>query len=348
MINKFISLVLTMVFATITFAQDIDLSMVPYRQGDKWGYATPDKKIVITPKYDEVQWFSEGYAAVKVGSKYGYINKAGKLVIPAKFTVAKSFRKGFLEQAGKVGGDSVLFAGASVKADGYEICIDTKGNIMRGCPAIPENSVVQNNIPVKQVQTQKNYSVPNNDGLFDKIVDDYKMSNSDETFYVAQKADKFGVFNSKFETIVPFEYDSIELVRSSTPYLQVSKNNMYGIISGVGDMRILPEYSKVFAVQASDGKDYIIVKKDGKTYIKDPNNVDVIPRGYSDIVYDGKTGFILTGENNLLGYYYIDKRMVAPKYTAITPVDGTDYLLVKSFNGKTGYISAAGSEYFVE
>ena len=63
--------------ASGTFAQQTDMSLIPYRQGDKWGYATFDRKVVIAPKYNEANWFSEGYASVKIGSKYGYINKAG-------------------------------------------------------------------------------------------------------------------------------------------------------------------------------------------------------------------------------------------------------------------------------
>lgn len=330
------------------FAQQIDLSLIPYRQGDKWGYATPDNKVAIAPKYAEVGWFSEGYAAVKVGKKYGYINKRGKLVIPAKFTVAKSFRKGFMPSTGNVVGDSLLFAGASIRADGYEICINSKGATMPKCPAIPENSVAENRIPVQTVVKEKNYSVPNSAGLFDKIVDDYKMSNSDETYYIALKGNRYGVFNSKFETLVPFEYDSIRVVRATSPYLEVNKGGMFGIINGVGQMRIQPENTKVFSVQAADGKDYVIVKRGGKTYIKDPENNDIMAQGYSDIIYDGKGGFILTGDDNMRGYYYTDRRTVTPKYSDIKVIEGTDYLLVKTFNGKLGYISATGSEYFVE
>ena len=95
-----------MLFASGSFAQQADMSLIPYRQGDKWGYATADKKVVIAPKYNEANWFSEGLASVKVGTKYGYIDKEGKLVIPAKFTVAKSFRKGYVPDAKKAGGDS--------------------------------------------------------------------------------------------------------------------------------------------------------------------------------------------------------------------------------------------------
>jgi hypothetical protein len=334
--------------ASQSFAQQIDMSLIPYRQGDKWGYATPEGKVVITPKYNEANWFSEGYAAVKSGSKYGYINKAGTLVIPARYTVAKSFRKGYMPRVGKEGGDSVLFAGASVQASGYEICINTKGATMPKCPAIAENSIAENNVPVQTVVTQKTYSVPNNNGLFDKIVDDYKMVGSDETYYVALKNNRYGVFNTKFETIVPFEYDSIRLVRSTMPYLEVNKGGMFGIISGIGQMKIMPENTKVYSVKGADNKDYIIVKKEGKTYVKDLDNNLIISNGYSDIMYDGSGGFILTGDDNTRGYYFWDKTMIAPKYSDIKLVNGTRYLLVKTFSGKLGYISSTGNEYFVE
>jgi WG containing repeat len=330
------------------FSQQIDLSLIPYRQGNKWGYASPDNKIVIIPKYAEAAWFSEGYAAVKMGSKFGYINRQGSMIIPAKFTVAKSFRKGFMPRIGKQGGDSVLFAGASLRADGYEICINTKGGRMPKCPAIAENSVVENRIPMQTVVREKTYSVPNSNGLFDKITDDYKMSNSNETYYIAVRNNLYGVFNTKFETIVPFEYDSIRLVRTRAPYLEVSRGGLFGIINGIGQVRILPENSRLFSVQALDGKDYIIVKRGGKTFIKDPDNNDIMPSGYSDIVYDGKAGFILTGDDNTRGYYFTSKKTVAPKYSDIQWVNGTEYLLVKTFNGKLGYISSAGDEYFAE
>ena len=140
-----------------SIAQTIDYSLIPYRKGDKWGYADAQRNIVITPKYNDAQWFSEGLAAVKVGSKWGYVNKQGKLVIPAKFTVAKSFRKGYVPKANKSGGDSILFAGASITANGYERCITTKGVILTKCPAINENSVVENSIPIQTKTIQKTY-----------------------------------------------------------------------------------------------------------------------------------------------------------------------------------------------
>lgn len=346
--KKIISLTFLLAVAAQSFSQQIDMSLVPYRQGDKWGYASPEGKVIITPKYGEANWFSEGYAVVKSGSKYGYINKSGLMVIPARYTAAKSFRKGFMPRAGKEGGDSVLFAGASLQPGGYEICINTKGAVMPKCPAIADNSVPENNIPVQTVVTQKTYTVPNNNGLFDKIVDDYKMVGSDETYYVALKNGRYGVFNTKFETIVPFEYDSIRLVRSATPYLEVNKNGMFGVINGMGQMKIIPENVKLSSVRGAGNKDYIIVKKAGKSYVKDIDNNLIIADGYADIIYDGTGGFVLTGDDNMRGYYFSDNTVIAPKYSDVKLVKGTKYLMVKTFSGKWGYISSAGNEYFVE
>ncbi|MEP7163815.1 MAG: WG repeat-containing protein [Ferruginibacter sp.] len=337
-----------MMMASGTFAQQTDMSLIPYRQGDKWGYANPDRKVVIAPRYSEANWFSEGYASVKIGNKYGYINKTGTLVIPARYTVAKSFRRGYMPNPKKEGGDSVLFAGASLVASGEEICINTRGIRMPQCPAINENSVLENRLPLKTVEVEKTYSIPNNNGLFDKIVDDYKITGSDETYYIAMKNSQYGVFNSKFDTIIPFQYNSIKVNRkSAVPFLQVNKGGMYGVMTTDGRTSIAPEYSNLAIVDGQGGKEYVIIQKGGKTYVKDITNRDIISTGYSDIVYDNG-GFIITGDNDMRGYYFMDNSVIQPKYKDVKWVNGTKYLMIKTSTGKVGYINTAGDEYFVE
>jgi hypothetical protein len=336
------------VFSFNGFSQTVDYSLIPYRKADKWGYANADRNIVITPKYAEVKWFSEGLAAVRVGTRWGYINKTGKLVIPARYSVAKSFRKGFVPTKNKVGGDSVIFAGASLVASGYEICINPRGTILPKCPAIAENSVVENRIPVETIDRQKVYSLVNNNGLFDKIVDDYKIAGNDETFYIAQKAGLYGVFNSKFETIVPFEYNRINKINSGgNLYLQVMKNEMNGIIKGDGMNDITAYYNNLTLVKGIDNNDYVIVSKDGKSFVKDINNRDIIGEGYANVTYDDNGGFILTDNSNMRGMYFSDKRIIGPKYADIKIVNrGSDYLEIKTTSGKVGFINTAGNEFF--
>lgn len=346
--NNFLVAAMLLLTANV-FAQQMDISLIPYRSGNKWGYASPDKRIVISPKYNDAAWFSEGYAAVKVGSRYGYINKAGKLVIPAKFTVAKPFRKGYLPNAKNNGGDSVIFAGASLQPGGYEICINIRGVKMPKCPAINENSVVENRIPVKTVVTQKTYSLANNNGLFDKVVDDYKIAGSDETYYIAEKGGMYGVFNSKFDTIVPFQYNAVKQIRSGgNQYLQVTKDGMNGIVAGNGQTLINTDNSNLVLINGANKTDYVIVKHGGKTYVKDLKNNDIISTGYADITYDNNGGFVLTGDDNTKGFYFMDNKIIAPKYSDVRMINGGTYLMVKTSNGKMGYINAAGDEFFVE
>lgn len=349
MMRKKILLVFLSFITLSSFAQQMDMSLIPYRSGDKWGYATADKNIVITPRYAEAAWFSEGYAAVKMGTRYGYINTQGKMVIPAKFTVAKPFRKGYVPNVAKAGGDSVLFAGASLQADGYEICIDTKGNRMSKCPAMSENAASENRAPIASVVKEKSYSLPNNDGLFDKIVDDYKAPGSTETYYIALKGDKYGVFDSKFQTIVPFQYNSIKIRKDDTdPFLLVNQGGMFGVVMPDGKVAIAPEYTNLNVVNGPGGKEYVIIQKNGKTYVKDISNQDIISTGYSDIVYDEEGGFVISNDSNNRGFYFMDNSVIQPKYKEVKLLPGGKYLLVKTASGKTGYISNTGVEYFTE
>jgi hypothetical protein len=337
-----------MVFSLESFSQNIDYSLVPYRKADKWGFMNPSKTIIISPQYNDVRWFSEGMAAVKVGVKWGYINKAGKLVIPAKFTVAKSFRKGYIPLKNKIEGDTILFAGASTAESGYEGCINIKGVMLAKCPAIAENVMASNRIPMETVVKEKVYSISNSNGLFDKIIDDYKIAGNEETFYVAQKGGSFGVFNTKFETIVPFEYNSIKVIKSDNKnYLHVTKSEMNGIINADGSFSILPVYYNMVLLKSADGKDFAIVKKNGKSYVKDLNNRDIIITGYADIEYDENGGYIITDENNLHGFYFPNTAMIAPKYADIRITNkGSEYLQIKTTSGKLGYINASGIEFF--
>ena len=345
--TKIIVLAGLLLLAGNTFAQQNEL--IPFRDGSKWGFSTTDKKIVIKPKYSDVGWFSEGLASVKIGNKWGYIDTQGKLVIPARYTVAKPFHKGFMPDSKKSGGDSIIFAGASLTSDGYEICITNKGVRMPQCPAIAESSVPNNKSLIAGVQIKKTYSMPNSEGLFDKITDDYELKDNNETYYVAEKDNKFGVYNSKFETVVPFVYDSITVNKTaSTPYLQVTKGNLKGILLTDGTIGIEPENTSLSSVNDDNGMEYVIIKKGGQTYVRDINNKPIISKGYSDIVYDKDGGFIIIDNSGLKGYHFPDNHIIEPKYNSISLIDNGQYLIVTTPDGKTGYISSDGTEYFIK
>ncbi len=77
--------------------------LIPYRKGDRWGFCTPDKKVVVPPKYDYAGYFREGLARVKLNGKWGYVDKTGREVIPPKYDDSWDFREGLarVERNGK-------------------------------------------------------------------------------------------------------------------------------------------------------------------------------------------------------------------------------------------------------
>lgn len=354
MTSKKILLALLLAFAVPVFAQDADLTLIPYRKGDLWGYATTDKSIFIKPQYAEADFFYEGFAVVKKGDRYGYINKTGKVVIPFKFYSAKPFRFGYFDVSGntKPGDGSinpekkVLFAGASITPDMYEICIDTKGQKLK-CPAINENSAPDLNKQTTETVVS-NYSTIQKSELFDKIVADYKMPGAEESYYVATRNNNFGVFNNKFEVIVPFEYSNIEKFNiGAMVYLKAVKGDMQGILFGNGSPYLALENSKVKYVSTSAGNNYFIFTKDGKTGLRDTKYKNIAEAVYGDIVYDTTgAGFIITGNPDMKGFIFSNNNILEPGYTEIKPVKGGQYVKVKTISGKWGYVNNNLLEFF--
>ncbi len=352
--NKYLLLVLLIAFAMPVFAQKADMSLVPYRTGELWGYATSDGIVAIKPEYSKAELFHEGFAAVQKGGKYGYISKEGKLVIPIKFYVAKPFRFGYFSKGGKtVTADNldeqqlVLFAGASLRTDGYEICINTKGETIPKCPAIPDNSAPDVNKP-STVTYERNYSTIQKSELFDKVIAGYKLiEGSDETYYIATRGTNYGVFNNKFEVILPFEYTKISNIKiGAMNYLIADKEGMKGVFFGNGSPYVTVENSRLDFIETPDEKKYFIIGKDGKTGVKDMRHNYVVPMNYTNVTYDstGK-GFIL--ENTpLKGYYFLSNRIEEPVYADVKGVPGGSLIMVKTTENKWGYINSNGVKFY--
>ena len=352
---KNLLLVLLLSTSIQLFAQDANMTLIPYRKGDLWGYATNDKTIIIKPEYEEANLFYEGFAVVKKGGKYGYINPEGKVVIPIKYFSAKHFQFGFLEQKGKSKAGAgkeemqkaILFAGAAPLANGYEVCIDTKGTQLPKCPAISDNIDPENNKPAL-VTVTSNYSTIQKSELFDKITGDYKIiAGADETYYIAIRNNNYGVFNNKFEVIVPFEYSMIEKMSiGAMTYLKVEKEGLKGIFFGTGSPYMAVENSKIQHVQTTNGNNYFIYTKDGKTGVKNNRYENLIEARFSDVVYDPLGGFILTEGGTHKGFYFLNQTTLLPRFAELKPLKGGQYVKVKTFQGKWGYINSNLVEFF--
>lgn len=341
--------ILTILLLIVTVhasAQIPDVSLVPYRQGDKWGYAAPDRSIVISPQFEDAAFFYEGYAAVKKGGKYGYINKTGKLVIPCKFFVAKPFQYGYVEDIKRKKDDTVLFAAASLQANGYEICINTRGDRMPKCPAINENSEPENNLPANNSK-EKTYGLVANGDLYDKILDDYKTAGSEDHFYIATKNGAYGVFNNKFEVVVPFIYSLLTPVNfNGEVYLQMVKDMKIGVLHGNGSPFIEAAYTNIAYWNIRNKLAYFVETRDGKTGMVDTANTQLIPALYTAVDYDKEGGFVLTGEDGMKGFYFFSGVNVPAIYKEVKLMNGGEYLRLTDQAGRKGYINNKGESFF--
>lgn len=89
---KNIVLYLIIAFFTSVYGYSQQLpELIPFRSGNLWGFCDQSKKIIISPKYDEVRLFSGDKAAIRTGIYWGYVNKKGKIVIPIKYYAASDF-----------------------------------------------------------------------------------------------------------------------------------------------------------------------------------------------------------------------------------------------------------------
>ena len=62
----------------------------------KTGFRDLDGNVVIEPKFDDAEMFSEGYSAVQMGEKWGLIDETGKYKIKPSFEYLGSVHDGLL------------------------------------------------------------------------------------------------------------------------------------------------------------------------------------------------------------------------------------------------------------
>ena len=102
MLRRFLLLLLmVLAFSPLqTRADDFKPTLFPVDKDGKWGFINATGKIVIPLAFDELMFFSEGLARVKIGEKYGFINERGETVIAPQYELVWPFREGLASVEG--------------------------------------------------------------------------------------------------------------------------------------------------------------------------------------------------------------------------------------------------------
>ena len=88
---------------TFLFAQIKDSDLVPFTKDGLSGFIDEKENVIVELKYKKVNYYSEGYASVKLDGKWGFIDKVGTMVINPQFDDAYGFYDGLasVELGGK-------------------------------------------------------------------------------------------------------------------------------------------------------------------------------------------------------------------------------------------------------
>lgn len=215
---------------SIGYESDIDYSLMPVKQGDKWGYINVKGEYIINPQFDGANVFTDnGLARVWVGDKCGFINKKGEYVIAPQYSSATEF-----------------FAGKAwtVKPKGAPVLIDTKG---RSC------------FTLKNVRTVYNYS-----GGLAVVVDDNEMfraiNTAGETVFelsgpafvtnfvdglaAVQNMDRlFGYVDKNGKAVINSQFYGADFFLNGKAIVRA--DDMYGVVNKEGKYVINPQFAEM-------------------------------------------------------------------------------------------------------
>lgn len=68
-----------------------ELQLIPYRKGDKWGFCTPNKKIVIDCVYEWAYPFVDEMAIINLKEKWKFVDKKGNEISPSNYDSISNF-----------------------------------------------------------------------------------------------------------------------------------------------------------------------------------------------------------------------------------------------------------------
>ena len=289
---------------TVDEIYDPQDGMIPFRQGEKFGWFNENFQEVIPAEYESIYSsssippeFSEGYAVARRGEYFGAIDKAGNVVVPFEYDSIHSFYNGF----------------ALVKKGGCRGLIDQEGNIV-----VPIEYTYVDRFSEGRAVVSKQEE--NNWGLYGAV-------NESGELVVPIEYKSFSSFQNGFAIVEK----------------RVGYNRNKGVIDRDGDILVPLEYDEVkragkgvIASKEMDGetrKSYWLMENGeavctGEYYDINPSSMDEIIGVQQQ--QDGKWGFIDESGN-----------LIAPAVYDAVMVFSEGLACVKQ-NGKWGYIDTTG------
>ena len=302
------------------FGQKHDVSPIPYRKGNTWGYVNANKEIRILFQFDDAGVFCDNRAWVKKGKWYKYIKEKGETVSFKGyyfFLIGKSIRiqrAFYSKKFTKV--ENFLNGFASAYKNKRFCYLDTTGynhRIRSGCGK-----------PNPKYSHWSLYSYKNKFGaIHDARVHDGKgkmviitadsiapiydsVKNTHTPYFTAKMNGYWGLVDPKGKEVTPFKFSFINYYVHG--HCAIAKEGLlYEMIDENGNYIVLPKYDNIAGFVTGEynaPSNFSKVKFNNKFGFIDKHGKEICLIKY-DLVEDFECGFSRVKINNQFGY--IDK-----------------------------------------
>lgn len=231
--------------------------LIPFRQGEKWGYTDRNRRLVLPLRYDEAGPFVDELAWVRVAGLYGYIDGSGYAVTPTHFTKASNFTRGR----------------ATVELNGETFDIDVAGKRLpvSETPAPEVEYLSLGDIVRKAGKLGFRFTVGSTTvpPIYDEILEDYRG------LLFVRQGQLWGAINRKGKLVLPVAYEAIKATPSNDfIYPIVQQSGLFGYLDAEGHLLVKPKYraaepfvGSVARVETPDGR-VGYIDTNGKEYFE--------------------------------------------------------------------------------
>ncbi|MFO7723389.1 MAG: WG repeat-containing protein [Bacteroidales bacterium] len=274
-------MVLAGIAATAAQSQNIP-DLIPYRYGDKWGYADQQMKMVVQPVYDKAFPFYGDIAVVQLHFRQGLIDRKGNPVTPVRYHKIGRYN-------GDIGGEFFPF-----EINDKQGLLDRKGNEV--IPARYELIVAMDKNKLYKVKSGDKF------GLYlvgkgEVVQPEFDQINPmKEGVMVAKKGNHYGLLDQTGKILITPEPDYIwDFDNGTTGWYKVGEK--FGFVSNQGVFITGADYEMIW----SFAKGFARVQKGGKIGFINEAGKEIVPAEY-DYFSDFHEGYAVLGKDGKYGY----------------------------------------------
>lgn len=217
-----------------------------------WGLLSPNGSYLVSPEFDAINEFVNGYAIVTKEGLYGFINTKGEVIIEPQFEDVSSFNEGlaiakknglygYIQPSGRFIIPAIYDNVKPFNEKGHAVVThnDKKGIINRDGsyflkPIYKTLIFVGDTLLIIQDNSTKQYGILKPSGEeITKIIYDDIGSFFDETTTFVQINNKYALINNKGEVLTQFIFDKMSLFNNG--FATIIIGDKRGFINAKGD-----------------------------------------------------------------------------------------------------------------